>query len=369
MVVKIATFNAENLLSRFDFSGYDRAHRKDRVNHLYEIDDKQQYRQMEMARQISITDDTRQMTALAIADTDADILCLQEVEDLDTLEAFERYYLYKMMGEGYRHKYVMEGNDRRGIDVAVMMRDQTRDGEKIELINIQSHADKTYGALGLMSAELSDKYNDNDRIFKRDCLELDVKIGGKMLTLYVVHFKSMGPSRDGVDGKTYTMPVRMAEAKAVRQIIEQRFGKGRTDHKRFCILGDFNDYQEKIVVEGNRRTGYTFKHVKEQESALDVFLSDGFVDNVVNRRDVLDRWSLYHTRGPHLQHLCQLDYILLSPALINKNPSQKPDIVRHGQPHRTVFPDGQQVELYPRTGWDRPKASDHCPVVMSLKLS
>jgi len=26
------------------------------------------------------------------------------------------------------------------------------------------------------------------------------------------------------------------------------------------------------------------------------------------------------------------------------------------------------VERYPRTGWDRPKASDHCPVVMTLDL-
>ena len=43
-------------------------------------------------------------------------------------------------------------------------------------------------------------------------------------------------------------------------------------------------------------------------------------------------------------------------------------IIRNGQPYRTPFPPGQAVERYPRIGWDRPKASDHCPVVMALEL-
>jgi hypothetical protein len=45
-----------------------------------------------------------------------------------------------------------------------------------------------------------------------------------------------------------------------------------------------------------------------------------------------------------------------------------PDIIRAGQPWRTPFPSGQEVERYPRTGWDRPKASDHCPVAVTLDV-
>ncbi|MCJ8311128.1 MAG: endonuclease, partial [Rhizobiaceae bacterium] len=45
-----------------------------------------------------------------------------------------------------------------------------------------------------------------------------------------------------------------------------------------------------------------------------------------------------------------------------------PHIVRQGQPHRAVFPPNQDVDRYPRTGWDRPKASDHCPVAVTLKI-
>lgn len=368
MVLRLATFNAENLLSRFDFSGFESEHRKDRANQIYETRDKHQYRQMEIARQMALTDDTRQMTGLAIADTDADIICLQEIEDIDALSAFERGYLYRMMGEGYVQKYLAEGNDRRGIDVAVMMREQTRDGQEIEFIRMESHASATYGELDLLTPELAEKYSPNDRVFKRDCLEIDVKVGGKPFTLYIVHFKSMGPARDGVDGRSYTMPVRRAEAKAVRKIIENRFGKGKTDTKRFAICGDLNDYKERVVVTGNRREGHSFHVEHEQESAIDVFLSDGFCENVAERRSELDRWTMYHTRGPAVQHLCQLDYILLSPALASSSGKTEPEIIRFGQPWRTVFPDDQNVERYPRVGWDRPKASDHCPVVMALNI-
>jgi predicted extracellular nuclease len=100
-----------------------------------------------------------------------------------------------------------------------------------------------------------------------------------------------------------------------------------------------------------------------------VLTADGFCENLVERRDVLDRWTLYHTRGPKERHLCQLDYLMASPALAAANPEVRPDIIRNGQPFRTIFPPGQEVELYPRTGWDRPKASDHCPVAVSLSLA
>ncbi len=367
MSVRIATFNTENLLSRVDFSGYRNALRQDRVTQLFQRGTEAEYRQIEIARVVSITDDTRQLTALAIADADADIVCLQEVENLETLRAFEYGYLFKMIGAGYRQKFMVEGNDSRGIDVAVMMREQTRHGETIEFVRMQSHAHLTYEALDLYRPELAALAKPSDRIFKRDCLEIDVRIGGKPLTLYLVHFKSMGGGRDGMDGRSFTMPVRIAEASALRRIITDRFG-ARAGQTRFVICGDLNDYREKIVVEGDARNGYRFRPVAESNSSLDVLLSDGFAVNVMERRDIMDRWTLFHSRGPEERHLCQLDYILLSPALAGSVPLAVPEIIRAGQPFRTLFPEGQEVARYPRTGWDRPKASDHCPVVIELTV-
>jgi predicted extracellular nuclease len=367
MAVRIGTFNIENLLNRFDFTGFRNQLRQDRALRLYTIDSEADYRRLEEARMISSTDDTRQMSALAIADADADILCLQEVESLDALNAFEYGYLYKMVGEGYRQKYLIKGNDSRGIEVAVMIRERTRDGEPIEFIDIRSHAAATFRDFDLYDEALTATEKPDDRIFRRDCLELDVRIGGKRLSLFVCHFKSMTSPRDGMDGRTATMALRRAEARAVRRIIETRFGQG-VGHRNFVICGDMNDYQEKLLVGGDRRKGFTFAPAREADSALDVFSGDGFVENAVARRPENDRWTLFHSRGLDDRHLCQLDYIWLSQALTAANPEALPDIVRSGQPFRTPFPPGQVVDRYPRTGWDRPKASDHCPVVMELHL-
>ncbi len=249
---------------------------------------------------------------------------------MPALQAFEYGYLYRMVGNGYRQKFLIEGNDRRGIDVAVLMREQTISGEKIEVVDVRSNAMLTYADLDLFNDDLAKSFQPHDRIFKRDCLELDLMIGGRPLSLYVVHFKSMGSGREEAEGRTGTMAVRRAEAMAVRRIIERRFGTDGAASASFAICGDMNDYQEKVQVIGTRRTGYRFEPRREEMSALDVFSHDGFAVNPMARRDEMDRWTLYHARGPEEQHLCQLDYIWLSPALASRNASAVPEIVRGG---------------------------------------
>lgn len=370
MSLRIATFNVENLMNRFDFSGFRNQLNQDRTLALFEIRDEKEYRLLEQARAIAHTDDTRQLTALAIAAARADILCLQEVDNIEALKAFEYGYLFKMVGEGYRNKYTSTGNDSRGIDVAVMMREETHHGQPIEFVRMTSHAHVTFEQFGLHTPELAALgIEPFERIFRRDCLEVDVKVGGLPLTIYSLHLKSMGAPRNGMPGREASMPVRFAEAKAARRIIEDRFGKDHAGDKRWVICGDLNDYRERIVISGDAHAGYQFKPVGEQVSSLDVLLSDGFAVNVVEKLPEMERWTLYHTRGPLERHLCQLDYVLLSPLLARQNAAATPDIIRNGQPWRTIFPPGQEVERFPRVGWDRPKASDHCPVAITLDIA
>ncbi|TPN81517.1 endonuclease [Mesorhizobium sp. CU2] len=375
MSLRLATFNVENLMNRFDFSGYRNQLNEDRTLALFDIQSEAEYRILEQARTIAQSDDTRQLTALAIAATRADIICMQEVDNIEALKAFEYGYLFKMVGQGYRQKYTTAGNDTRGIDVALMMRNETAQGQPIEFVRMTSHAYVTFDEFGLFTPELAALgHQASERIFRRDCLEIDLRIGGAPLTLYLVHFKSMGPPRNGLDGREATMPLRIAEAQAVRRIIEERFGKdiagkGGASDKRWAICGDMNDYRQRVKIQGDSIDGYRFEVVDEAQSSINVLTAGGFCENVVERRPEMDRWSFYHTRGPEERHLCQLDYILLSKGLAAKNATAVPDIIRNGQPWRTIFPAGQEVERFPRAGWDRPKASDHCPVAITLNMA
>ncbi len=369
MSLRLATFNVENLMNRFDFSGFRNQLYQDRTLALFDIRTEAEYRMLEQARAVAHSDDTRQLTALAIAATRADVVCMQEVDNIEALKAFEYGYLFKMVGEGYRQKYTTAGNDSRGIDVALMMREETAHGQPIEFVRMTSHAHVTFEQFGLHTPELAALGQEpHERVFRRDCLEIDLKVGGKPLTLYLVHFKSMGSPRNGLDGRAATMPIRMAEAQAVRRIIEERFGREHAADRRWAICGDMNDYRQRTVVEGDARSGYRFEVMDEVQSCLNVLLAGGFCENIVERRPETDRWTLYHTRGPQERHLCQLDYILLSKGLAAQNSTTLPDIVRNGQPFRTPFPPGQEVERFPRAGWDRPKASDHCPVAVTLDI-
>ncbi len=109
-----------------------------------------------------------------------------------------------------------------------MARDTTRDGQRIEVLEVTSHAHLTYKDLDLYQPVLAELgLEPHDRIFKRDCLCLDMRIDGKPLTLFVVHLKSMGGARNGLDGRTASLPVRQAETRAIRHIIEEKFGAGR----------------------------------------------------------------------------------------------------------------------------------------------
>jgi hypothetical protein len=73
-----------------------------------------------------------------------------------------------------------------------------------------------------------------------------------------------------------------------------------------------------------------------------------------------------------------LDHILISPALFVANHEPKVQTVRRGLPYRVPLdpaaPDRSIAFLattgdrYPRIGWDRPKASDHSPLVVELDI-
>ncbi|MCE1236507.1 MAG: endonuclease/exonuclease/phosphatase family protein [Hyphomicrobiales bacterium] len=359
MSIRIATFNVENLIRRFS---PDRDRRTgvwipDPAVGLYEHASEAEGRLIERALQVAISDDQRQSTAQAIRDCDADVLCLQEVDGLEALRWFHDRYLVRALDEPYEHFALLEGNDRRGIDVGVASRRGLP-------IRVMSNATLTYRDLDLFDDELRRwGAGPDDRIFKRDALEVEVETPAGPLTLWVCHFKSM------TEGRDRTMAVRRAEARAVRRLVEAKFGAKAGDAD-WAIVGDLNDYRDHIRL--TRRDDGNLAATPERAAAtgLDPFHADHFAVDLVERLEPIERWTHFWAEG---RELAALDHLFISPALARANPRTLPTVVRAGLPHRVPIermrPAPASFERYPRIGFDRPKASDHCPLAVTLRLS
>ena len=366
MRLRIATFNVENLASRNSYGPVERPETAPALS-LFDFPEEETRDSVQASLAVAVEDDKRELTGLAIAETRADILALQEIDNLGVLQAFFANYVHRVSDLRYEHFKLVHGNDQRGIDVAFVMRKGlvARDA-----LTFHSHREKTFGELDLFSDDLEDfGIRPGDRVFNRDCLEASIAFGDRALTLFVTHFKAMAEHQEEHAG---ILAARQAEATAVRRLIERRFGEGWRS-ANWIVAGDLNTFRERISLGGEiQRIG---------PSGLDALLEIA-VDPVAEL-PAGERWTylyrdLVEPGSVLLEEHVQLDYILLSPALAAANVQVRAEVLRRGLPYRVPLdpaaPDRSIAYLstrgdrYPRVGWDRPKASDHCPVVVEIDL-
>jgi endonuclease/exonuclease/phosphatase family metal-dependent hydrolase len=266
---------------------------------------------VELAKE-AVDETATRMTARVIQDIDADILGLVEVEDRPALLRFNR----DLLGGLYGHVMLVDGNDDRGIDVAIMTRDTC------EIESIRSNVDKT-DAQGI--------------IFSRDCAEYRVRTpNGMVIHVLVNHFKS----QSGGGGEK-----RERQAKKVREIVDELVQAGA----HVVVVGDLN--------EGPAGAGTQAPNLarlfKNKSPLIDCYSLPGF--DLGNRPGTFDSCTLRN----------RLDYIFISKSL---------------KPHYTagrVFRKGlwgSRVkrpalwETYPEITASREGASDHSAVVIELNI-
>ena len=326
--ITLATFNCENLMMRCDFSSVQIP---DFARKLRDVSDPAEADKVDAVFDV-LSEDDRTLTALALSTTNADICALQEVENLVTLTAFHNRYLRRWVRRPYAWRRLYEGNDGRGIDVAALSR--------LSILNARSHADLTYAGIGVNPPPGAAP---DARAFRRDCLEMEVEKEGRCLVLFICHFKSMH------GGREETRPVRMAEAQAVRKLIEQRFAD--PESADWVILGDFNDYLE---IDGD----------KVSDHGLHAFVGDGFAVDALTmlEPDPLKRWTHYYNGGDAYS---ALDHIFMSPALAQRNQDATIRVLRAGMARRV---ERVTARRFPGVGWVNPKSSDHCPMALRLTL-
>jgi hypothetical protein len=150
-------------------------------------------------------------TARVITEVNPDVLVLVEVENRIALQDFHDFQIAPMLKKqglpDYPYNMVIDGNDKRGIDVGILSR--------YPLIRMRSHI----------------TYPDGHKpIFSRDCPEYYVAIGDQELVVMPNHFASKGSDRDGSR--------RRVQAEGAESIYETI----RKTHDLVIVAGDFNDY-------------------------------------------------------------------------------------------------------------------------------
>jgi len=145
----------------------------------------------------AVNEVTTQNTARVIKDLDADVLAVVEAESRHSLRDFSRVLLRQVGGQPYEHSMLIEGNDDRGINVALMT------AAAFAIDTIHTH--------------IFDLVKPNQPVFSRDCPEYLIRTtAGSEILVLVNHFKS---KRGGGDAR------RLLQAKRVKEIVEQRLAE------------------------------------------------------------------------------------------------------------------------------------------------
>lgn len=303
--MRIATLNVQNLrLQSIDGRNY--------LHGAWDSDDPEEKR---------LDPIDRRLTAELLKALDADVVALQEVFDLETLEYFHQNYLLPAGAAPYPHLICLPGNDGRGLDVALLSR--------LPVDTIQSHASLTLTELGIDPPPTVDP---DFPVFRRDCLM--VTIGP--LTLFVCHFKSTYPDA------TTAWTTRRLEALATRRLIERLFQDPAQN--LWLITGDLNEPND--LGAGRRRAIAP--------------LETGFSIDLMKRLPEKERWTYF---DPHSGLYHCPDAMLASPALAEQWPNSEPVVVRKGLGEETSRFHGTR---FAGVGKHRPHASDHAAVVIDF---
>jgi endonuclease/exonuclease/phosphatase family metal-dependent hydrolase len=225
MDVSIGTFNLNNLFSRFNFQASVSSLRSaepgsDDVSVAYTFDDSSDFVLRTFQGRLvkaKPAKETREIAERILA-MDVDVLAVQEVEDIAVLRQFN----HANLGDLYPHIVLVEGNDTRLIDVAVM--------SKLPLGAITSFQTATHPS------------EPGKRVFGRDLLCVEVlDTGGrrKLFNLYNTHLKShfVPYGQDPVAGKAKNDSRRRKQAEMIATLIGNHERRGA----RFVLTGDMND--------------------------------------------------------------------------------------------------------------------------------
>ncbi len=196
-----------------------------------------------------------EQVAAAIRKVNADVVALEEVENRGYLERFVKLFLPEM---GYNYIVQYDGNDMRGIDVALLSR------APIGEVTSRRHLEFV-GPDGVT------------RRFQRDVPAITVMPkGAPPIEIWPVHLKSKA------DGAETSEPIRLGEAAQLRKLLDAKFAAD--PNARIIVAGDFNDTRDSKSMTTIFGTGATELWAPEPKETADSQVDPEFPDG----RDPID---------------------------------------------------------------------------------
>ena len=223
-IIKVGTFNVNNLFSRYNFKGEIDAIEKKATSvsskFKYEFGPEDTFKIRTYRGKLvkAKNKEDTELISQRIKQIDVDLLAVQEVEDIDTLREFNRDHLDSM----YPYVVLIEGNDPRLIDVGFLSK---------------------FPIGGITSWQKSVHSDDPDHtVFGRDLLEMEIlneSRSDKLFTIFNNHLKShfVPYDEDQVAGEQANNERRTRQSDMIAKIVK---AKTRPDSS-FIILGDMND--------------------------------------------------------------------------------------------------------------------------------
>ena len=263
------------------------------------------------------------LTGRVIFDVSADVLGVVEAESRPVLTMFQDFMAKKFdLAPPYAHVMLIDGNDQRGIDVAI----GTKAG--YEIVAMRSHVD--------------DLMDNGERVFSRDCPEYVVRTPSGALVVFLVnHFKSKFGGND-----PSSQAKRRAQAEAVANIYRRLTDDGM---QNVVVLGDLNDTPDSDELKP-LLAGTDLKDASHSENFTEVeFAAD-------NGDRGIGTFGLGNDDD-------KIDYLLLSPALFER--IEKGGIFRKG-----AWPGSRppRWEVYPELTAPLHAASDHHLIWVDLDI-
>ena len=173
------------------------------------------YSRDQVTKPAYVSEGRQKQIAAVLKELNADVVALQEVENRYLLQEFVDTHLPQM---GYQ-VVLLEGNDSRGIDVALLTRYPVKEAASYQHRRFESSSGESMA-------------------FRRDLLR--VRLGAPYNgDIYVVHLKSQ-------HGDKVADVIREAEATEITKILAE-VGGGSEDYSAM-VLGDFNEVPEMPTI-------------------------------------------------------------------------------------------------------------------------